>query len=303
MAPPAVSLVVATYNRPARLRGLLKHLQRVDAPEGGWEVVVVDDGSPQPLDAIVAEHKGALEVVHLRIPNSGPGLARNAGVAASRGEVLLFTDDDNRPHSQWARRMAAAVRAAPPMTMVGGQTVNLLPRLPCSAASHAINEIAYAFFNSDPRDGRMFAGNNMACRRGDFDAVGGFDPDFVRIASEDRELCDRWRFRGGRLWWDRRALMGHCHALDLRGFWRQHMWYGRGAHRYHQARSRRGSGRMADDMGLHRQLPRLVRPHLRGLGPFEAARLLALLGVWQAANAAGFFAEAWSDRRRRGEAG
>ena len=61
--------------------------------------------------------------------------------------------------------------------------------------------------------------------------------------------------------------------------------------RYHELRSQRGSGRLADDLNMHLCLPRLLQEPLSQLPRRQAVAVTALLAVWQAANAAGFAAE------------
>jgi len=57
------------------------------------EIIVVDDGS---TDDTRAEIKSIFpEVLLVRLKGSGPGLARNAGVAASSGNILMFLDSDD----------------------------------------------------------------------------------------------------------------------------------------------------------------------------------------------------------------
>ncbi|HEY0876684.1 MAG TPA: glycosyltransferase family A protein [Vicinamibacterales bacterium] len=57
-----------------------------------FEVILVDDGSPLPVTAVVEPHP---KVTFLRRENGGSALARNAGIAVSRGEYLLFLDADD----------------------------------------------------------------------------------------------------------------------------------------------------------------------------------------------------------------
>jgi glycosyltransferase involved in cell wall biosynthesis len=57
-----------------------------------FELIVVDDGSPLDVSDLVAYHPGA---VTLRQPNAGPAIARNTGIAASRGRFLVFLDADD----------------------------------------------------------------------------------------------------------------------------------------------------------------------------------------------------------------
>jgi glycosyltransferase involved in cell wall biosynthesis len=47
---PKYSIIIPTFNRRDVIRGTLEALARLNAPPGGYEVVMVDGGSPQPLD-------------------------------------------------------------------------------------------------------------------------------------------------------------------------------------------------------------------------------------------------------------
>ena len=88
-----VSIVIPTYGRPDQLAACLDSLEALDYPRDRFEVIVVDDGSPQPLPP----YGGALRVTLVRQAHAGPAAARNTGAAASRGRWLAFTDDDCRP--------------------------------------------------------------------------------------------------------------------------------------------------------------------------------------------------------------
>jgi hypothetical protein len=96
--PLTLSVIVTTYQRRAVLRNCLEALSRQTLPRDRFEVVVVDDGS-QPSAAPVVEAFGdRLDVRFVRLStNVGLGQARNAGIEASRGDVLYFLDDDDEP--------------------------------------------------------------------------------------------------------------------------------------------------------------------------------------------------------------
>jgi GT2 family glycosyltransferase len=80
-----------------------------------------------------------------------------------------------------------------------------------------IIEISYEVFNRDAQKAFFLASNNMACARSAYLSIGGFNEAF-RIASEDRELCDRWRFHGGSMGWEQQALVEHRHQQNFLGF-------------------------------------------------------------------------------------
>jgi GT2 family glycosyltransferase len=90
-------VVIATRNRPEPLRRCLMSLADQTAEDFG--IIIVDDHSDPPLDEVVADLVASTKfehdpvVVRLSEP-SGPAAARNAGVAASSAEYVVFIDDD-----------------------------------------------------------------------------------------------------------------------------------------------------------------------------------------------------------------
>jgi GT2 family glycosyltransferase len=87
---------------------------------------------------------------------------------------------------------------------------------------------------------RFFTTNNLAVPAQRFLKCGGLNPLF-RI-SEDREFCDRWVHKGGRLKYVPEAVVFHKHDLSFRAFVRQHFSYGGGGHRFYWLRAQRGLG-------------------------------------------------------------
>ncbi|MBI3300779.1 MAG: glycosyltransferase [Deltaproteobacteria bacterium] len=281
---PEFSIIIPTYARPGQLATCLRALSLLDYSRDRFEVIVVDDGSETPLDAVVVPFRDQLAVTLLRQPHVGPAAARNTGAAQARGEFLAFTDDDCVPASDWLRRLATRF-ALTPDRLIGGWTRNALPDNPYAVASQVIVDLVYAYYNAHPDHARFFASNNLALPVERFRALSGFDATF--ITSEDREFCDRWRYHGFPMTYAPEAVVFHAHALTLRTFCRQHFHYGRGAFRFHQARARRGSGRLRQELSFYAHLPRLLCRALARMPRGQAFVLATLLVVWQGANAAG----------------
>lgn len=295
-----LTVVVPTFGRPEALRRCLDGLAVQAAGAGRFEVVVVDDGSPEPLRLDPARWAARFPLRVVRQANAGPGLARNRGVAEAHGALLAFTDDDCIPDPGWIAALRSALREAPD-ALVGGTTRNGLPASPYSAASQMILDLVYAFYNADAEHPRFFASNNIAVSRAAFLASGGFAATFFRLASEDREFCDRWRMQGRPMRPAPGATLGHFHAQGLGEFVRVHHRYGRGAYHYERIRRLRRSGSFFEDLGFHGQLGSGVRRLLPGRGGVvRRAMLLGLLATWQVVNALGFVREAaatrWSAR-------
>ncbi|MBC7506609.1 MAG: glycosyltransferase [Sandarakinorhabdus sp.] len=117
-AVPRVSVIVPHLNTPAMLVRCLASVavQRLD--HGHYEVIVVDNGSRSPMDAVQSQFP---DVRFLAEPLPGPGLARNRGVAAARAPVLAFIDADCRAEPGWLQAAVNAVEADPERAVIGGE--------------------------------------------------------------------------------------------------------------------------------------------------------------------------------------
>lgn len=255
-----------------------------------FEVLVVNDGAKHDLSLLVsrATERG-LQLRVLDVPQGGPGRARNRGASEALGALLVFTDDDCVPEPGWLAAYAAA-GAGESGALLGGSVFNLLPHRAGSEASQVLVDFLYAHYNRDPRDARFFTSNNIAASREIFLDYGGFDPTFLLNAGEDRDLCARWRERGGRLVHVPGARLGHAHDLTVTRFWKQHFRYGKGAATYWQARRRQNqAGLTVEPPRFYWDLMRYPLQHRRFPGSIVS---LLLIGLSQVANALGFFVAA-----------
>ena len=98
-ARPRLSVVIPTRDRPELLQTCLEGFAQQSLPCGAFEVLVVDDGSTEPLDGLSAGFAGRLALQIVRRPPDGVSAARNIGVALARGDHLLLFDDDQYPAS------------------------------------------------------------------------------------------------------------------------------------------------------------------------------------------------------------
>ena len=287
------SVIIPTHARPCQLAGCLESLTLLQPPASGFEVIVVDDGSPQPLDEVVKPYRDRLDLTLVRQSNGGPASARNTGAGMARGRFLAFTDDDCRPAPDWLTALARRFEQTP-QNLIGGRTVNQLTRNPYSTASQILIDVVYAFYNRDPEAPRFFASNNMAAPADLFRQAGGFDNEgFPLVAAEDRDFCDRWLRKGYRMTYAPEAVVLHAHDLTLLSYCRQHFTYGRGALCFDRVIRARNSGRKRDDTGFHARLPQHLRAPLRQLSFGQVLCVLPLIAVSQAAAAAGFYYEAY----------
>lgn len=116
---PFVSVIIATHSpAPARLDRTLQALARQTYAGDRWELILVDNASAAPVDhalAATAHPQGRV----LREPRLGLTHARLAGIAAARGEIIIFVDDDNVLHEAYLATAAGFLQAHPGVAVAG----------------------------------------------------------------------------------------------------------------------------------------------------------------------------------------
>ena len=114
---PLVSVIIPHLNQLGDLESCLRSLEAQSLQRSMFEIIVVDNGSVSPPDAVTARHPA---VRLLREPRPGPGLARNRGVDAAVGEILCFIDADCRADRDWLFHVVETFRPCPLGTILGG---------------------------------------------------------------------------------------------------------------------------------------------------------------------------------------
>jgi glycosyltransferase involved in cell wall biosynthesis len=111
-APPLFSIVIAVYNDWLLLDRCLRSLaQQRDAPD--FEVIIVDDGSRQPAPGSVRDWSSCYPLKILEQAHAGISAARNQGIRASRGAVLVFVDADCKPQNDCLAVLGTIVKDSP----------------------------------------------------------------------------------------------------------------------------------------------------------------------------------------------
>lgn len=187
---PRLSVVIATYNRLPLITRLLWQLAGQTLPPEDFEVVVVDDGSKEPVREPLLTQKLPYTLRVEVQQNAGAAAARHRGVLASRGEVVLVTDDDMQVAPDFLEKHLAH---HPP----GSRHVVLGRIRPDpSIGDMPLFERWYAYLNNRmaeelsvpgarARGNHLYTGN-VSFHRADYVGVGGFDKSLGQ--SEDVEL-------------------------------------------------------------------------------------------------------------------
>ena len=89
-----LSIIVPYYNKWSRTKYLIESINRQSVDKSLFEVIFVDDGSEISLESYLRELKLLFQYKVIRTQNQGRAAARNVGLHAAVGKVIMFTDDD-----------------------------------------------------------------------------------------------------------------------------------------------------------------------------------------------------------------
>lgn len=286
--PPRYAVIIPHFNDVVRLERCLAALEAQDRLN--VEVVVADNNSSVDLSGVAARFDW-VRIVTQREP--GAGLARNAGVAATRAPWLFLIDADCVPAPDW---LAEAKRiTAGDASIVTGGRVDVFDETPPPRSGAEAFEAVFAFRMKRYLEEEAFLGaGNLVVSRHAFEAVGGFRG----AVSEDVEWSQRAAASGCRLAYDDKLLAGHPSRSDwvaLRRKWK------RMTEEAYALRRARGRGRagwvvkallMPFSILVH--LPRILR--CRDLSALEKLRAAGTLARLRTARMAWMLGQSFTGR-------
>jgi glycosyltransferase involved in cell wall biosynthesis len=179
-----LTVVICTYNRAELLEATLSSLaeQRVDG-NLAWDIVLVDNNSSDGTLEVAEQAASRLPLTYVFEGRQGLSQARNSGIAAARGEIVAFTDDDVLPASDWIASISSAVRRWG-ADIVGGRILPkwegtppgwLLENDELLANLAMLTSERVRIFESSMRENPKIWGANMAFRRSVFSRIELFD--------------------------------------------------------------------------------------------------------------------------------
>lgn len=266
----SLSVVIPTKDRAEALVRTLDALEAQETGDARLEVVVVDNGSSdETLRLLRAREGGAGVPVRLiERPEGGPAAARNAGVAAASGEVLLFLGDDTEPGDGGLLRAHLDLHAARPQPTYGvlGR-ITWTPRAPVTPFMRWLEnggpQFHYGDLDPGPVDAASyFYSSHASLKRSLFERVGGFDERFPTAAVEDTELGVRLAEAGLELDYHPELLVLHDHPTTPAQSLRRSVAVGRSAALYNRLRPDRPHPGVQEPRGLGWSAVRTTAPLL-----------------------------------------
>lgn len=217
-----LSLVIATYNRAEQLMVTLGSVAVQNAEAESWECIVVDnnssDNTRERVEAFKSEHN-SLNIRYIFEQNQGLSYARNAGIMASRGDIVAFIDDDERIVADFVSAYIDLFDQHPDAMAAGGEIIAEYPTgRPRWMSRYTERPIANPMSFGDRvklfPSSRIPGGGNMAMRRRVFDSIGMFNTSLGRtgkrlLGGEESDLFERIVKHEYRVYYAPRAVMYH----------------------------------------------------------------------------------------------
>lgn len=205
-----LSVVIPTFNRLETLERVVPALLNSDLDPGRFEIIVADsnsaDGTREFLAGLAGSHPN---VRHLPGPYTGRAMARNAGIDAARGPIVLFTDSDILASPDLLSRHLARHRTRVPVAVVGAEIqvksfeeYELLrdhPELRRPLHPPTRKRLSWLYFMT----------GNASVRREDLVRAGRFDESFTGYGHEDLELGYRLQACGVTIVYEPAAVNYH----------------------------------------------------------------------------------------------
>ncbi len=217
-----LSLIVCTYNRDKYLYGALRCIAENGFPTEAYEIVLVNNMSTDNTDAECRRFQNDYPNVVFRYlieTNQGLSFARNRGIAESRGDTLVFLDDDSYIQEGYLENLQRQLDTHPEADAFGGK---IDPVFESGEAPKWLSKWNYSWVSAIdlggsvcPFKGKAFPiGANMGIRKAMLTKFGVFNTELGRskknlMGGEEKDLFERIRQQGGSIYYFPDVVVQH----------------------------------------------------------------------------------------------
>lgn len=229
---PKISVVILSHNKIDYTQMCIHSLLDTDYPD--WELVIIDNGSNDGTAEWLKKFYDEAEDhdVHVELifnyGNIGCSTARNQGIAAAKGELIAFCDNDIALRNRnWLKQMAEDLRDSQ-VGMVGPKIIYPFEPFNIQCAGASVTPSGRIVFRGRGEDRNSPTYNEKievqclisACcmtKKAVLEECGGFDEIFNPVEYEDIDLCYRIRSHGYKIMYDPKVEMYHFESVTTEG--------------------------------------------------------------------------------------
>lgn len=190
---PLVSIIIPTYNRKQYIVDAIDSCLAQTYPN--CEIIIVDDGSTDDTEVFLRNHYGG-QIRYIYQDNQGPGIARNTGIAAARGELIHFCDADDQLMPEKVEMSVDYLLTHPDVAVV-----HTYYQFVASDGKTPVETRPFPDFGDDlfcellKLTGNHILISSTMIRKSALDDVGGFPDDPEHRSAEDWDLFLRLSFK------------------------------------------------------------------------------------------------------------
>lgn len=303
-----LTVLMATHNGAGTLPRVLTAFSRLQSPPGGYRLLVVDNASTDGTSNVLRELSKDLPLQVFQCPERGKNRALNLALSVAQGELLVFTDDDVLPASDWLLRLQQVAATEAGFDIFGGA---ILPDWPSEPATWLLRDtpIGMTFALTDPKLARgpifpgLIWGPNMMVRRRVFERGLRFNENIGPAAGQyvmgsETEFNLRAAAAGFKCFFEPEAVVQHIirpHQMERE--WVLQRAYRFGRNMWNQEQRQPGPP-VPMVMGMPRWRFRVFAENLLQAGAhrLRGNRDAAFKHEWEVRYLRGYFAQWWSTR-------
>jgi glycosyltransferase involved in cell wall biosynthesis len=212
-----LSVLLATHNGADTIDRTLAAMSKLDAPEGGWKLVIVNNASTDDTESRILKWRELLPLEYVIEPKLGKSNALNTGFAHAEGDFIVMTDDDVLPDRQWLTEWRRVADAWPEISVFSGA---IIPEFDGGRPQWPLSESSFtALYGMTPAraEGRIepinVAGANLAVRQSVIGNGSRFGEGFLvganGLMGEDSDFVARLSAEGHAVGFAPTAKVGH----------------------------------------------------------------------------------------------
>ncbi|MUG45281.1 glycosyltransferase [Paenibacillus woosongensis] len=239
-----ISVVIPVYNQSTPLKLTLEGYCNQTINRNIFEIIVVDDGSDDPLE--LDEWKERLQIKVIRQQNLGRAIARNTGIESSDGELIIFNDADRIPCSEFIEIHLASHKKNGNCVVIGNPKELYISNLECRvneilsyiksgkitrfARKYLYSTVISHLFKEEGGTDSVipwmgFFSGNSSVRRDDLRSAGMFNPKFKEWGFEHFELGYRLFHAGHPFRFAANGVNYHLAHQRNTSFYKEHFKY------------------------------------------------------------------------------
>lgn len=217
-----ISVIICTYNREKYIYNVLRSIAENSYPKDKYEVVLVDNNCTDHTLAECSRFQRDypdVRFISCHEPKQGLSNARNCGIMSSKGDIIVYVDDDAEVNDRYLETYAEFFERNPEAMAAGGPITPRYETSEPSWMSHYTRMLVTGKLDLGDKErefpkGAFPGGGNVAYRRSVFEKVGLFNVKLGRkgdslVGAEEKDLFDKMTTLGMKFYYLPTAILYH----------------------------------------------------------------------------------------------